>query len=205
MSDPVGDEELVRRALQGNQGAFGELIERHQVRIYRLCLRILGNPDDAHDAAQDTFLTAVRKLEQFRGDAAFSTWLHRIGVNACYDSLRGKKRRPMLRGVDSDESPQRDIGPAALDHADEVAGSMDVAHALAAIPEDYRIVLVLADVQDQPYEEIAKILDVPVGTVKSRVHRGRIALAKALGIERSSEERDSGEPGRAGRTSEGQS
>lgn len=157
-------------------------MRRHQDRVYRLCLRIMGNPDDAHDAAQDTFLSLFRKLDQFRGDAAFTTWLHRVGVNACYDSLRRKKRQPLLHAVgDRDEAPPEQ-GPPAADHADEVAGTRDVAQALAQIPADFRTVLVLADVQDLPYDEIAKILDIPVGTVKSRVHRGRLALAKAMGL-----------------------
>lgn len=206
MSEPVPDEDLVRLAAGGDRDAFGALVERHGSNIYRLCLRIMGNPEDAHDAAQDTFLVAMRKLDQFRGEAAFGTWLHRIGVNACYDALRRKKRRPMLRSVDPGDGPQGDLGPAEDDRADEIVGTIGVAQALAVIAEDYRIAVVLADVQDMAYDDIAKILDVPVGTVKSRVHRGRIALAKALGIEPGTRgPRREGEPtGRAG-TSEGQS
>jgi RNA polymerase sigma-70 factor, ECF subfamily len=181
VSQPEPDQDLVRRAAGGDQHAFAQLVQRHQDRVYRLCLRIMGNPDDAHDAAQDTFLSLFRKLDQFRGDAAFTTWLHRVGVNACYDSLRKKKRAPLLRAVDDDGAPQEQ-GPSTVDHADEVAGSLDVGRALALIPEDYRVVLVLADVQDLAYDQIALVLDVPVGTVKSRVHRGRLALAKAMGI-----------------------
>jgi len=126
---------------------------------------------------------SLRKLDQFRGEAAFTTWLHRIGVNACYDALRRKKRRPVLHSVIPDEDAPFEPGPPVPDHADEIAGTIDVGRALAAIPEDYRVAIVLADVQDLPYEEIARILDAPIGTVKSRVHRGRIALAKALGSE----------------------
>ncbi|HEY6566438.1 MAG TPA: sigma-70 family RNA polymerase sigma factor [Actinomycetota bacterium] len=181
MNRPEPDHDLVRRAASGDQQAFAQLVHRHQDRVYRLCLRIMGNADDAHDAAQDTFLSLFRKLDQFRGDAAFTTWLHRVGVNACYDSLRRKKRAPLLRAVDDDGRPQEQ-GPATVDHADEVVGTLDVARALAQIREDYRVVLVLADIQDLAYDQIAEILEVPVGTVKSRVHRGRLALAKALGI-----------------------
>lgn len=183
MSQPEPDQDLVRRAAAGDQQAFAQLVQRHQDRVYRLCLRIMGNPDDAHDAAQDTFLSLFRKLDQFRGDAAFTTWLHRVGVNACYDSLRRKKRAPLLRAVDDDAAP-REQGPATVDHADEVVGTLDVGRALAQIREDYRVVLVLADVQDLAHDQIAQILDVPVGTVKSRVHRGRLALAKAMGLSR---------------------
>jgi RNA polymerase sigma-70 factor, ECF subfamily len=175
------DDLLLRRARDGDTAAFGELVERHQSRIYAVCLRILADPEEARDAAQDAFITAFRKLAQFRGDAAFTTWLHRIAVNACYDELRRAKRRPMLHAAtatDDDRGPEP--GPPSADHADEIAGTLDVTRALAAIPDDFRIALVLADIEDLPYDEIARVLEVPVGTVKSRVHRGRIALAKEL-------------------------
>jgi RNA polymerase sigma-70 factor, ECF subfamily len=196
VTEPEPDGALVRRFLDGDRSAFGTLVERHETRVYNLCLRILGNRDDARDAAQETFVTALRKLAQFRGDAAFTTWLHRVTINTCYDELRKRKRRPMLHVVPEDDPDRpREPGPPVLDHADEVAGTLDAAAALAAVPEDFRIALVLADVQDVPYEEIGRILDVPVGTVKSRVHRGRIALARALAG-------GPGEPGPPGRTSE---
>ncbi len=135
-----------------------------RTRVYNLCLRILGDRDDARDAAQETFVAALRKLAQFRGDAAFTTWLHRVTVNTCYDELRRRKRRPMLH-VTAPDDPDRphEPGPPVADHADEVAGTLDVAAALAAVPEEFRVALVLADVQDLPYEEIGRILDVPVG------------------------------------------
>jgi RNA polymerase sigma-70 factor (ECF subfamily) len=173
------DGELVRRFLAGDAGAATELITRHERRVYAVCLRVLGNPDDAADAAQDALLAMVRKLDGFRGEAAFTTWLYRVAMNVCYDHLRRAQRRPMLRRDDDAAVPE----PALDDHADAVAGAYDVAAALGQVPEDFRVAIVLADVHDLPYDEIAKVLDLPVGTVKSRVHRGRIALAKALGIE----------------------
>ena len=181
MTDP--DDRLIQRYLEGDQGAFTTLVERHETRVYNVCLRILGDREDARDAAQDTFITVLRKLPQFRGESAFSTWLHRVAVNACYDALRKRKRHPMLRLAPTDDgesAPER--GPAAPDPAEAVAGEIDVVRALAQVPEDYRIALILADVQDLAYEEISKALDVPLGTVKSRVHRGRVALARALRI-----------------------
>jgi len=176
------DEDLVRRFRAGEPEAFTDLVRRHQHRVYSVCLRVLGDADAAADVAQDTFLTVLRKLDGFRGDAAFTTWLHRVAVNACYDELRRKRRRPMLHVV-ADDGPEHEPGPPAPDHADEVAGTRDVAAALASIPEEFRVTLVLADVQDMAYDQISKVLDVPVGTVKSRVHRGRLALAEALGID----------------------
>jgi RNA polymerase sigma-70 factor, ECF subfamily len=175
------DAELVRRFLAGDAQAFGELVGRHERRIYAVCLRILGNAEDAADATQDTLLSVVRKLEGFRGDAAFTTWLHRIALNVCYDHLRRAQRRPMLHRVLDDE-PNREPGEPVPDHADAVAEERTIAAALTEVPEDFRVAIVLADVQDLPYDEIAKVLDLPIGTVKSRVHRGRLALAHALGI-----------------------
>jgi RNA polymerase sigma-70 factor (ECF subfamily) len=200
VADPERDDVLVRRFLEGDSSAFATLVQRHQTRVFNLCLRILGNPDDARDASQETFLTALRKLTQFRGDAAFTTWIHRVAVNACYDELRRQRRRPMLHVAPPDEDASHRIpepGPPAPDHAEDVAGTLDMAAALARVPEDFRVALVLADVQDLPYEEIARILDVPVGTVKSRVHRGRVALARAIGV--------SGEPAGRSATSERES
>ena len=195
MTEAERDEELVRRFRAGEPEAFTDLVRRHQHRVYSVCLRVLGDADAAADVAQETFLTVLRKLDGFRGDAAFTTWLHRVAVNACYDELRRKRRRPMLHAV-AEDGPEHEAGPPAPDHADEVAGTHDVAAALASIPEEFRMALVLADVQDMAYEQISKVLDVPVGTVKSRVHRGRLALAVALDID------PAREPGRRAQTSE---
>lgn len=195
MDDPA-DQELIERYLQGDGDAFAALVRRHERQVYGLCLRVLGNPDDAADAAQDTLVMVARKLGSFRGDARFSTWLHRVATNVCYDHLRAAKRRPAVRRL-ADEEHAHDLGPPAADHADEVAGTRDVAAALAQVPPDFRIAVVLADLQDLPYDEIARILDVPVGTVKSRVHRGRLAVGRALGVLAQ-------EPGGTDGTSQGQ-
>ena len=178
----TSDADLVRSYLTGDPSAFEELVRRHEQRTYNLALRMLGRSEDARDATQDTFLTALRKLDTFRGDAAFTTWLHRVTVNACYDMMRKKARQPMLHVVSDDEGREVEPGPPVPDHADVVAGDTDVGRALARVPIEYRAVLVLHDVQDIAVEEVAKILDVPSGTVKSRLHRGRIALARELGL-----------------------
>jgi len=175
--------------------AFEVLVNRHGTRVYNLCLRILGDPEEAADASQDTFLAALRKLNTFRGDSAFTTWLHRVAVNACYDSLRKKRRRPLLQIVRDEDDERPEPALPAPDHADDVVFSVDVARALLEIPEEFRMVLVMADVQDLPYDEIAGVLEIPVGTVKSRVFRGRAALGRALGAAR-------GEPSGASRSSE---
>jgi RNA polymerase sigma-70 factor (ECF subfamily) len=190
---PENDEELVRGAVDGDSRAFAELMQRHERRIYNLCLRMTGNPDDASDATQDAFLTAFRKLSSFRGQAKFTTWLHRVAINACYDLLRKRSRAPQLASSEQQEAVVQSAAPTA-DHADEVAGTLDVARALATVPEEFRAALVLHDVQDVPVQEVAEILGVAVGTVKSRLHRGRVALARGLRAE---------EPGTTGRPSKG--
>jgi RNA polymerase sigma-70 factor (ECF subfamily) len=192
---PETDERLVHLFQEGSGDAFGALVDRHGTRVYNLCLRILGDPDEAADASQDTFLAALRKLHTFRGDSAFTTWLHRVTVNACYDSLRRKRRRPMLQVVRDEDDERPEPSLPVPDHSDQVALSLDVSRALMEVSEEFRVALVMADVEDLPYEEIARILEVPVGTVKSRVFRGRAALGRALGA-------TAGEPPRASRASE---
>ena len=182
MTGPGSDELLVRRAASGDDGAFTELVRRHERRMYAVAMRMLGREEDALDATQDALLTLYRKAGQFRGESAFTTWLHRITINACYDLLRKKARQPMLH-VAAEDGLEREEGPPVEDHAGEVAGGIDAARALQEVPDDFRAVLILADVHDLPYEEIAEILEIPIGTVKSRVHRGRVALARAMGIE----------------------
>jgi len=178
---PARDEDLVRRYLSGDRAAFAALVERHERRVYNLALRMTGREEDARDATQDAFLTVLRKLSSFRGEAAFTTWLHRVTVNACYDLLRKRQRAPLLeRG--EDDLPAREPPPAP-DHADASSLSMDVQQALLQVPEDFRAVMILHDVHDLRQEEVAAIVGVPIGTVKSRLHRGRIALARAMGIE----------------------
>lgn len=168
------DEDLVRDHLRGDRHAFTVIVERHQRRVYNLAYRMLGRPDDAADATQDVFITCLRKLEGFRGASAFTTWLHRVTVNICHDALRKRQREQPSR----DEDPPE--GEPIPDPSDAADASIDVQRALLQVAEEFRTVLVLHDVQGVPYEEIAEALGAPLGTVKSRLHRGRVALARAL-------------------------
>ena len=179
MAEPLErDEDLVRRYLDGDMDAFAALVERHEQRVFNLALRMTGREEDARDATQEAFLSALRKLKTFRGEAAFTTWLHRVTVNACYDLLRKRQRAPLLHER-ADGPPQPE--PTAPDHAADVDLSLDVQRALLEVPPDFRAVLLLCDVQELSYEQAAATLDVPIGTVRSRLHRGRVALAHALG------------------------
>ncbi len=179
--------------MDGDRDAFTELVRRHERRVFGVTMRMLGREQDALDATQDAFLTVFRKLDQFRGDSAFTTWLHRIAVNACNDILRKKARQPVLHlAGEDDRLPE--AGPPVPDHAGPVAGGIDVDRALMEVPQDFRAVLILADVHDLAYEEIAEILAIPTGTVKSRLHRGRLALAQVMGLETDRSSREHAAP-----------
>jgi RNA polymerase sigma-70 factor, ECF subfamily len=176
VSDP-SDEALLAAHLRGDPRAFGELVTRHERRIYGLCLRILGNREDAEDAAQEAFLAALRKASSFRKAAAFSTWLYRIAVNAATDQAR-RRGRARLSSLDPEDAglaadPGGELGEV-------VASAVAVHTALTRVPEEFRVAVVLCDLYRIPYADAAQILEVPVGTVKSRVFRGRVALAEQL-------------------------
>ena len=171
MAEPT-DEVLVRRHLEGDRQAFTELMRRHERRVYNVAYRMLGRREDAADATQDVFVTCLRKLGGFRGTSAFSTWLHRVTLNVCYDALRRGGREGPVEVV-----PERASG---FDLAEVASTAVDVHRALQRVPEDFRAVLILHDVQGMPYEQIAEAIGAPVGTIKSRLHRGRVALARAL-------------------------
>lgn len=167
------DRELAIRAAAGDGDAFGMLVTQNQQRIYNLAYRMMGNADDARDACQDAFVIAYRRLDSFRGESAFSTWLYRVAVNACYDALRSRARAPQPSELHEQEA----LGP---DPSERATAVIDVQRALTQVPEEFRSVLVLHDMQDLAYEDISVALDIPIGTVKSRLHRGRAAMGRLL-------------------------
>ena len=169
------DAALLAAHVAGDRDAFGALVYRHRDRLWGVALRTLGNPDDAADALQDALISAFRGAAGYRGDAAVTTWLHRIVVNACLDRLR--RIRPVA------PLPETDVADVADAHsATEVR--LDVRAALAALPEGQRLALVLVDMDGRSVAETAEILGVAEGTVKSRCARGRAAMAQMLGIHR---------------------
>jgi RNA polymerase sigma-70 factor (ECF subfamily) len=169
------DRELIERFRAGRRDAFTELMARNERRIYNLAYRMLGGAEDARDATQDAFLSCYKNLAGFRGEAEFSTWMHRIAVNACYDLLRRRRQTVSL-----DEEPAEGAAVAVPDHADRAVAAADVQRALMTLPAEFRAVLIMHELQDLPLEEIAATLEIPVGTVKSRLHRGRAGLGRAL-------------------------
>ena len=161
---------LIARSRGGDVEAYDYLVGAYQDRIYHVAFRITGNREDAWDAAQDAFVRAYQGLRSFRGDAGFSTWLHRITVNAALDIVR---RRPRTAG---DLDPLWASGDDPASEAVRHDVQRRVHQAIAGLPPDQRTAIVLRDIQGFAYEEIAQILQVPVGTVRSRLARGREAL-----------------------------
>ncbi|MFO1540485.1 MAG: RNA polymerase sigma factor [Chloroflexota bacterium] len=176
------DRDLVARAIAGEVGAFDQLVEIHQDYLYGVAWRILGDRDAAADAVQEAVLSAWRNLHRLRGDV-FRGWLTRITVNAATDILRVRKRRPADPYPDwEDDSWQPPTGPDASPERQAIARDQArlVADALARIGDDQRIAIVLYDVEGYDYGEIAARTGVSLGTVKSRIHRGRLALRDLL-------------------------
>lgn len=176
------DLQLIAAAQAGERVALDTLLRRHYDRIHAVCRRITGNESDAADAAQEAMIAVVRGLPNFDGRSSFGTWVYRIATNASLDELRRRRRRP-LNSVDKvdDEGRTAELAdPASGTRIDSVSERMALEAALAALAEDFRIPVVLRDVADLEYAEIAVVIGVPVGTVKSRIARGRLALAHAL-------------------------
>jgi RNA polymerase sigma-70 factor, ECF subfamily len=176
VTEQVSDEDLLRSFLEGNQSSFAELMRRHEDRVFSLSLRMMGDRADALDATQEAFISAFRQARNFRFDAAFGTWLYRIGVNSCHDLLRKRKRWGALGGEEQPEQVDR----VASDFDTGVTERLDVAEALSRLPQEYREAVVLHDLGGVPYDEIASITETPIGTVKSRISRGRKQLASLL-------------------------
>jgi RNA polymerase sigma-70 factor (ECF subfamily) len=170
------DASLVTRAVDGDRRALEVLLDRHADRIHAVCRRIVAHPEDALDATQEAMIAIARGISRFDGRAAFSTWCYRIATNAALDELRRKRRRPLPATLDGPEPGATSSGPDEV-----VAARLDVDAALREVPEEFRVAVVLRDLCDLDYAEIAEVLDIPAGTVKSRIARGRAILVERLG------------------------
>jgi RNA polymerase sigma-70 factor (ECF subfamily) len=185
-----GDALDVARAQQGNEAAFETLVGRNEGPVYRLARRMLGDPDEALDATQETFLRVFRGLKSFRGDARFRTWVIGIAINVCRSRLTSAARRERVRSVSLErENPgtgeRRDWpipDPRPDPEATAIGGELRraLARALSSLSAEHRTILLLREMQDLDYEEVARVLACPVGTVKSRLCRAREALRKAM-------------------------
>ena len=183
----MSEEQLIRRAQQGDNGAFEELLLLHQKKVYNLCLRMSANPDDALDLSQEAFLRAWRSLGQDQVEASFSTWLFRLTSNICIDFLRRKKRRQETSLTesydDSDEGAELsvpDAQPGPEQQAITNETKIELARAMEQLSPEHREILQLRVIEDLQYEQIADILGVRVGTVKSRLARARLSFRKIL-------------------------
>ncbi|HUI47581.1 MAG TPA: RNA polymerase sigma factor [Acidimicrobiia bacterium] len=183
-ADPDHDTALARRAAAGDTAALDQVLGNHMALVHGVCRRVLGNADDALDATQEALLAIARKIGTFDGRSKFSTWAYRVATNAALDEARRRNRRPVPTDdvAESARAPDR----ASLDTG--VADRLDVDAALEQLPPEYRAAVALRDLVGMDYAEIADVLGIPAGTVRSRISRGRAALADLLGNRETSSE-----------------
>jgi RNA polymerase sigma-70 factor (ECF subfamily) len=181
------DDALAALAAGGDRQALELLLDRHADRIHGVCRRVLANRDDALDATQEAMIAVARGISRFDGRSAFTTWLYRVATNAALDEARRLQRRP----TPVETLPDRGGSALASTPEDRVDVRVDVDAALAELPIDFRVAVVLRDLCDLDYAEIAAVLDLPPGTVRSRISRGRAQLAVLLGNPETASERRS--------------
>jgi RNA polymerase sigma-70 factor (ECF subfamily) len=190
-TDREGDQLLVERARAGDREAFNQLVAKYQRRLMRLLTRLLNDSAEAEDVVQETFIKAYRALRHFRGDAAFYTWLYRIAINSAKNVLMGRKRHGTAPAAGKetpppprpepvpDEERLRDINtPESMLASKQIAQTVNAA--MDALPIDLRTAIALREIEGLSYEEIAAIMDCPIGTVRSRIFRAREAIARKL-------------------------
>jgi len=181
------DDQLVAELKRGDQAAFRELVNRHQAKVYQLALKLTRNETDAEDILQETFLRVYNRIETFRGEAAFSSWLYRIAANASFAKL-GERKKHDHADLDDvypeyEAAPTQPVNdwsrqPDSVLMSKETLGLLD--KAISELPEDFRVVVLLRDVQGLSNAQVADILDLTVAAVKSRLHRARLFLRKQL-------------------------
>jgi RNA polymerase sigma-70 factor (ECF subfamily) len=176
----LSDRELMAAHVAGDSQAFSELVSRHRDRLWSVSLRTTGDPEEASDALQDALISAFRRADQYRGEAAVTTWLHRIVVNAGLDRLRRRAVRPTTTLPDHNDYNGLEL-VEPRDAITERENWIEISAALAELPQDQREAIILVDVQGYSVEAAAKELNCPTGTIKSRCSRGRAKLAETLG------------------------
>ena len=178
--------QIVRRVLQGDVNAFEKLVTEYEKAVYAIAQRMTGNPEDAADMTQETFIKAYNSLQSFRGDSKFSVWLYRIASNVCLDFLRSRSRKPTVSlSVEDDEGEEAQLDIADESQSPEVLLERGltrnaVRRGLDTLPPDYRQILLLREIQGLSYDEISTALGIDIGTVKSRIFRARKRLCTFL-------------------------
>jgi RNA polymerase sigma-70 factor (ECF subfamily) len=186
MRAEAGDIALVRRVQNGDKAAFDALVLKYQHKVLKLVQRYVRNPSEAEDIAQEAFIKAYRALPAFRGESAFYTWLYRIAINTAKNALVASRRRPVSYDLDLQDSSQLQAQarladaetPEALALTDEIRRTVN--ESIEALPDDLRLAIVLRELEGLSYEEIAKTMECPVGTVRSRIFRAREAIDRSL-------------------------
>lgn len=186
MPETITDQELVKRVQNGDKKAFDLLVLKYQQKIINLVSRFVRNQSDALDVTQEAFLKAYRALPKFRGDSAFYTWIYRIAVNTAKNHLAVQARRPSgvdmdindIEQIQGDSALKDNATPESLALRDEI--QMTVANAIEALPEDLKVAITLRELEGLSYEEIAEVMECPIGTVRSRIFRAREAIDKDL-------------------------
>ncbi len=187
MGDREADQVLVERVQRGDKQAFGLLVSKYQRKLIRLLSRMIRDPAEVEDVAQEAFIKAYRALPGFRGESAFYTWLYRIGINTAKNFLAAQGRRaPTSTGVDSEEAESFEDGEQLRDNntPERILMSKEIGNtvnaAMSELPEDLRTAIVLREIDGLSYEEIAQIMNCPIGTVRSRIFRARDAISAKL-------------------------
>lgn len=176
----VPDDQLIEAALKGDSAAFGSLVQKYQDRLYNTVLHLVGSAEDARDVVQDAFVKAFLKLETFRRTSAFYTWLYRIAFNTAMSGGRRRTMRSLDERHDCGEEPVDTEGAAPGDRLEQEELASQVHAALDTLSDEHRVVIVLRDLDGRGYDEIAAILELPLGTVRSRLHRARMQLREQL-------------------------
>lgn len=181
---------LIRRLRDRDEKAFREIVETYQHKVYNLTYRMLGDASEAEDLAQEVFITVFKSIDSFRGDSKFSTWLYRVTANHCKNRIKYLARRhdrdksEFNEAIGATEAPGALTGPAEVPRPDAALEGVQreklLQAAIAELDQDHRLLIVLRDIEELSYDEICSITTLPEGTVKSRLHRARLALRKKL-------------------------
>ena len=178
----MDERELIARLQKRDEAAFEELIRQYEKKVYTLCFRMCGNSEDAEEAAQDAFLALWRGIDRFRQESSLSTWIYRLATNACIDTLRRRKKQSGSVSLDDEELVFRrgDTSPQPQETVEHREAQNYAGRASSALPEEYRKVLILREIEGLSYTEIAESASIELGTVKSRISRGRSLLRNFL-------------------------